>query len=1068
MDNLNSRSENRNSEPHPPHGGAMRWMAHNPVAANLIMIVCLVGGFLMLGKITQEVYPYTEADIVRIRVSYPGASPEEVEQGLILAVEEAVRGLDGVKEISATADEGRGTVEVELLEGQDLQKLANDIKSEVTRIGTFPVDAEEPEVNIVSRRRNVIDLVLYGQTSEAALHELGELVRDQLLSDPDITQVELDGVRPLEISIEIPQENLRRYNLTLEEVASRLRSAAVDLPGGGIKTASGEILLRMKERRDYGRQFADIPVITAPDGTRVLLRDLAVINDSYEEADSYATFDGKPAVFLDIFRIGDQTPIQVADGVFRQLEILRSTLPEGIGISVLRDNAKAYRERAELLIRNGILGTLLVLLILGIFLELRLAFWVMMGIPISFLGSLLFFPVLGISINMITLFAFIMAVGIVVDDAVIVGENVYYYYQQGEPLLDAAVRGAREIATPVTFSILTNVAAFMPLYFIPGVMGKVFKAIPLVVCTAFMISLFESLFILPAHLGHRQPRKLGALRGWIHHRQQTFSRWFIHWVRDRFGPFLDGALSRRYLVIAIAIAILSFFLAYAGSGRMGLGLFPRVESDFARASASLPYGSPVEKTEAVARKMRSAAFQVVEDSGHPELVTGIYTRVGRGGSHNLFMIVYLADPEIRDKIMTTREFTRKWREALGLLPETENLNFASDFGGPGSGSAITVELSHRDTAVLEQASASLADELLNYSLVKDIDDGYSAGKEQLDFSLKPEGKALGLTAQEVARQIRNAYYGSRVLRQQRGRNEVTVTVRLPREERASEYNLQELMIKAPTGTFVPLREVVEMGRGRAFTTIVRRAGRRVVQVTADINDRSRAGEVESALRDEEMPRLMASFPGLQYSFEGRAADTRESMSSLKIGFTMALILIFTMLAVPFKSYIQPLIVMTSIPFGIIGAVIGHMIMGYSLSVVSMFGIVALSGVVVNDSLILIDFANRRIREQGMSIHDAVLDAAIQRFRPILLTTATTFGGLAPMMFERAIQARFMIPMAISLGYGILFATIITLVLVPCLYMAIEDLGRLHGSVVSGWSKLTGMHQTGSEGEDGRF
>ncbi|UCF31546.1 MAG: efflux RND transporter permease subunit [bacterium] len=1037
--------------------GAIGWMAHNPVAANLIMVACLLGGFLMLGKITQEVFPSTEADIVRISLSYPGASPEEVEQGLILVVEEAIRGLDGVHEVSSTAGEGSGSVEVELLEGQDLQKLANDIESEVTRISTFPLDADDPEVNIVSRRRNVIDLVLYGQTSEAALHELGELARDQLLSDPGITQVELDGVRPLEISVEIPQENLRRYNLTLDEVAARLRSAAVDLPGGGIKTATGEILLRMKERRDYGRQFANIPVITAPDGTRVLLQDIAAIDDSYEEADSYAKFNGKPAVFLDVYRIGDQTPIQVADAVFRQLEILRTTLPEGIGISVLRDRAEVYRQRAELLIRNGILGIVLVLVILGIFLELRLAFWVMMGIPISFLGSLLFFPVLGISINMITLFAFIMAVGIVVDDAVIVGENVYYYYQEGDSLLDAAVKGAREIATPVTFSILTNVAAFMPLYFIPGVMGKVFKMIPLVVCTAFMISLFESLFILPAHLGHRRERKLGPVREWIHRHQQAFSRWFTNWVRDRFGPFLDGALSRRYLVLAIAVAVLAFFLAYAGSGRMGLGLFPRVESDFARASASLPYGSPVEKTEAVAAIMHEAAMRVVEESGHPELVTGIYTRVGRGGSHNLYMTVYLAEPEIRDSIMTTRDFTRKWREAVGDVPETDSLNFASDFGGPGSGAAITVELSHRDTAILEQASTELAEELLHYSVVKDIDDGYSPGKEQLDFSLTPEGKALGLTAQEVARQIRSAFYGSRVLRQQRGRNELTVTVRLPRDERTSEYNLQEMMVKTPTGVFVPLREVVEIHRGRAFTTIVRRAGRRVVQVTADINDRSRAGEVESALRDEEMPKLMASFPGLQYSFEGRAADTRESMSSLKIGFTMAILMIFTMLAIPFRSYIQPLIVMTSIPFGIIGAVIGHMIMGYSLSVVSMFGIVALSGVVVNDSLILIDFANHRIRDRGMSVHDAVLDAAIQRFRPILLTTATTFGGLAPMMFERALQARFMIPMAISLGYGILFATVITLVLVPSLYMVVEDAQRGFATLGRSWRKLTGSY-----------
>ncbi len=1055
MDDFNSKPQTPNHQLRPITEGAIGWMAHNPVAANLIMVVCLVGGLLMLGKITQEVFPSTEVDIVRVGVSYPGASPEEVEQGIILVIEEAVRGIDGVHEVSSTATEGRGSVSVELLEGQDLQILADDVKSEIDRIGTFPVDAEEPEVSILSRRRNVIDLILFGNADESSLHELGEMVRDQLLSDPKITQVELEGVRPLEISIEIPQENLRRYNLTLSDVAMRLRDASMDLPGGSIKTSSGEILLRVKERRDYGRQFAQIPVITAPDGTQVRLEDIASVNDSYEESDSYATFDGKPAIFLDVYRIGSQTPVQVADAVFRQLDLIRDTLPEGIGISVLRDRADLFRQRTKLLLKNGAMGIILVLIILGIFLEIRLAFWVMMGIPISFLGSLLFFPVLGISINMMTLFAFIMAVGIVVDDAVIVGENVYYYYQEGDDLLTAAVRGAREIATPVTFSILTNVVAFMPLFFIPGVMGKIFKMIPLVVCTAFLISLFESLFILPAHLAHRKERHLGRYRGWLSARQQAFSGWFTRWVRNRFGPFLDAALSRRYLVLSLAIAILIFFLAYAASGRMGMGLFPKVESDFARASATLPYGTPVEKTEAVARKMYDAARRVIEETGRDELATGIYTRVGRGGSHNLSMTVYLADPEIRDEIMTTREFTKRWREETGKVPGVENVNFRSDFGGPGHGSAITVELSHRDTAILEKASARLAGELANYSLIKDIDDGYQRGKEQLDFALKPEGKALGLTAQDVARQIRSAFYGSRVLRQQRGRNELTVIVRLPREERVSEYNIQEMVVRTPKGTFVPLRDVVEFKRDRAFTTITRRNGRRVVQVTADVNDRSRAGEIESALIEKELPNLMAIYPGLQYSFEGRAADTRESMQSLKIGFTMAMILIFAMLAVPFKSYTQPLIVMASIPFGVIGAVLGHMIMGYSLSVVSMFGIVALSGVVVNDSIILIDFANRRIRERGMSIHDAVLDASIHRFRPILLTTATTFGGLTPMMFERALQARFMIPMAISLGYGILFATVITLVLVPCLYMVIEDLGNLHRDVMRGWGKITG-------------
>ena len=1050
-DQNNPQSSIRN--PSSSSRGAIGWMAHNPVAANLIMIFAIVGGLLSFNWITQEVFPDIEMNIVRVNVSYPGASPEEIEQGMILAIEEAVRGLDGVHEVRSTAGEGGGTVEVTLLEGQDLLKLADDIKSEIDLIGTFPEEAEEPEVSVLSRRRNVVDLVLYGQATEAALHELGEQVRDQILTDPEITVVELEGVRPLEISIEVSQENLRRYNLTLEEIAARLKNAAVDLPGGGIKTSTGEILIRVKERRDYGRQFGRIPVITARDGTQVLLEEIAVIDDSYEETDSYATFNNQPTVFLDVFRIGKQTPIQVADAVRRQIAVLNEELPEGIRIEVLRDRSEMYRQRANLLLTNGAIGIVLVLIILGIFLELRLALWVMMGIPISFLGALLFFPVLGISINMMTLFAFLIAVGIVVDDAVIVGENIYHHYQEGQTILDAAVMGAREIATPVTFSILTNIAAFMPLLFVPGPTGKMFRMIPLVVCTAFLISLAESLFVLPAHLGHHVPPKRGRGRAWIHGKQQAFSRRFTNWVRDRFTPFLDWALSRRYFVVASALTLLIFFLFYAASGRMGFSQFPRIESDFSRASVELPFGSPTQKTEEVMEKLYEGAVKVLEESGHPELVTGIYTRVGRRGSHNGFVIVYLADPEVRDSIMSTAEFTRRWREAVGPVMGVKTLNFASDFGGPGFGSAITVELSHRSIPVLEQASSELAGELSGYALLKDIGDGFRPGKEQLDFTIKPEGEAVGLTAQIVARQIRSAFHGARVLRQQRGRNEVTVTVRLPDEERISEFNVQEMMVRTPSGVFVPLRDVVEIRRGRAFTTINRRDGRRVVQVTADMDNRNRAGEIENALKAEELPNLASRYPGLQYSFEGRAAEQRESLASLRIGFVLAMIIIFTMLAIPFKSYIQPLIVMASIPFGIIGAILGHMIMGYSLSVVSLFGIVALSGVVVNDSLILIDFANRRRREWGMSIHDAVLDAARQRFRPILLTTATTFGGLAPMMFERALQARFMVPMAISLGYGILFATVITLVLVPCLYMVIEDTLRFHGAAVSGMGKV---------------
>ena len=484
-------------------------------------------------------------------------------------------------------------------------------------------------------------------------------------------------------------------------------------------------------------------------------------------------------------------------------------------------------------------------------------------------------------------------------------------------------------------------------------------------------------------------------------------------------------------------------LSYALSGRMGFGLFPKVDADFAQADVVLPYGSPVEKTEAIIQRFFEGAKKVIAECGREELVEGITADVGREGSHTGRMRVLLAPPEIREKIMSTDEFANRWRKAVGPVVGVEYVKFASDVGGPGGrGSAVTVELSHSDIGVLEDASTALAKVLRTYPRVKDVDDGFQPGKEQLDFTIKPEGESLGLTAREVARQVRNAFYGAEALRQQRQRNEIRVMVRLPEAERVSEYNLEELVLRTPAGKDVPLREVASAKRGRAYTTINRRDGRRVVQVAADVTPRSKAGEVLEDLKSQALPALLDSHPGLTYSFEGHRADMRESMGSLKVTFVLALMAVYTMLAIPFRSYSQPLIVMVSIPFGIVGAFLGHLIMGYDLSVISMFGIVALSGVVVNDSLIMIDFANRRRRESDDSVRGVIRSAAIQRFRPILLTTLTTFGGLAPMIFETSRQARFLIPMAISLGFGILFATGITLVLVPALYLIVEDVTGL--------------------------
>ena len=1027
--------------------GPVRWMSGHSVAANLIMLLCLVGGLLALWHIKQELFPDLEMDAVTVTVPYPGASPEEVESGIILAIEEAVRGLDGVDEVTSVANEGSGTVTIELLAGADVQRAAQDIKSEVDRIITFPEETEEPRVRIVSRKRQVLSVVLYGNVRDTVLHELAEKARDDLLQSPDITQVEVSGVPPLEIGIEISQEDLRRYGITLDDVAGRLRDASVDLPGGGLKTGSGEVLVRVKERRDYGRQFARLPIVTTADGGEVLLGQIATIDDSFADTDRYARFNGKPAVMLDVYRVGDQTPIQVADAVRERLDTIESHLPPGVRTAIHRDMSDIYRQRVELLLRNGALGLVLVLIVLGLFLEARLAFWVMMGIPISFLGSFLFLPAVGATVNMVSLFAYIIALGIVVDDAIVVGENVYHYHQEGMGFLKAAVRGAREVAMPVTFSILTNIAAFLPIAFVPGIMGKFFKMIPIVVCTVFLISLAECLFVLPSHLGHQRDRRRRGLSAWLHGKQQAFSRGFSHWVRGRYGPFLEFTLRHRYLTMAVAISVLAAALAYALSGRMGFGLFPTVESDRSEAHVVLPYGSPVAKTEAVMQRLVKGARRVVADSGHEELVEDIIADVGRGGSHTGIVRVELADPEIRDKIMSTEEFTNRWRKAVGEIPGLEYLKFVADAGGPGSrGRPASVELSHRDIDVLALASRELADAIATYPRVKDVDDGFQPGKPQLDFAVKPEGKSLGLNARYVARQVRSAFYGAEVLRQQRGRNEIKIMVRLPEADRATEQTLSDLMIRTPAGAYVPLSEVATTHRGRAYTTVNRRNGRRVVEVTSDVTPRSKAGEVLADIKATVLPKLTEKYPALQYSFEGHQAEMRESMSSLKGNFVLAMLAIYAMLAVPFRSYTQPLIVMVSIPFGVVGAFIGHLLMGYDLSIMSMFGIVALSGVVVNDSLIMIDFANRREREGRLSHHDAIHSAAIQRFRPIVLTTLTTFGGLAPMIFETSRQARFLIPMALSLGFGIVFATLITLVIVPSLYLGVEDMQRAAGKV----------------------
>ena len=1024
--------------------GPLAWMIYNRVTPNLLMIALIMGGFFVSGQIKKEVFPEFELDRVTVSVAYPGASPEEVEQGIVLVVEEAVRGLEGIKELTSRASEGSGSVSIELLADINQQKVYQDIKQEVDRIRSFPDDAEEPQVSLVARRREVLNIQLYGNTTEAALRETAEQVRDRLLQDPEITQIDLSGARDLEIHVNVPQEKLRAYKLTLDDIARTIDAASTDVPGGAVETDGGDILLRVTDRRDWANEFARIPIISASDGTVVRLEDIATVREAFEDSNRFATYNGQRSIGLDVYRVGDQTPVGVSRAVRNAMTEIEADITEGIDWDINRDRSEIYEQRLNLLLKNAGIGLCLVLLLLGLFLEFKLAFWVTMGIPISFLGGLLFLPALGVSINIVSMFAFIVALGIVVDDAIVAGENIYEYRQRGHGMIKAAILGARTVAIPITFAILTNIVAFMPLYFVPGVMGKIWKAIPVVVITVFAISLVEALFILPAHLAHTRSTPASKLTARLHEWQQNFSAKVSNFIDSRYRPLLKLSIRWRGLTVAIGMAVLMIILSYVMSGRIGMILMPRVESDRAVVTAVLPAGSPLSAAEMVQKRLVIGIERVAAENGGDKLLQGVYAEVNES---DVGVTAYLTPPNVRP--LNTGTVTKLWREEVGQIIGLESLRYESDRGGPGGGAALTVELSHRDTDVLDRASANLAERLAEFSNVKDVDDGFTPGKEQLDFRITPRGESLGLTSRDIARQVRNAFSGTTALRQQRGRNEVTVRVRLPESERSSEFNIENLMLKTQAGTFVPLFEVAEVTRGRAYTTINRREARRTVSVSAGVEPISETGQILATLNSQILPELAQDFPGLTYGYQGRQARMKESTGGLANGFIMAMIAIYFLLAIPFRSYSQPMVVMLAIPFGVVGAVLGHLIMGYSLSLMSMMGIVALSGVVVNDSLVLIDYANRQ-RLEGASAFTAVCDAGARRFRPIILTTLTTFGGLAPMIFETSRQARFLIPMALSLGFGILFATVITLLLVPSLYLLVDDVlqwySRIFGAV----------------------
>lgn len=1035
--------------------GPLAWMAENSVAANLLMFVILVGGLLSLFLIKQEVFPEFDLDMVNISMAYPGASPKEVEQGIVLAVEEAVRSIDGVKQVNSTSSEGAGVVSIELLSEANPEKALADIKSEVDRIKTFPEDAERPVVTLVARQRHVVSLLIAGDHPLSTLHAIAEQMRQELLVHPKVSQVEMGGVPPLEISIEILRETLEMYKISLDEVARQVAAVSLELPGGLIETDSGQVLVRVADRRRAGPEFADIIIRGTEQGAEVRLGDIAVIKDGYADTDQASYFNGMRAVRLAIYRIGDETPTQVAKAVREVTEAFRKKLPDNIQLTIWTDRSRMLEQRIRLLTKNAAIGLTLVLISLVLFLKARFAFWVAVGIVVSFLGSFIVLNIAGYSINMISLFALIIALGMVVDDAIIVAENTFAKIQQGYPRNRAAIEGVREMALPVTFSVLTTIAAFFPLFFIPGVMGKIFFLVPVVVSSILLFSLIEVYFVLPAHLAHGKAIPPGRVLGWVENRRLSVQHWLDNFIEKFYRPFLLWVLDHRGLTLSVAVALLFIFIGAAVSGILPFNFFPNIEDDEVEVAARLPYGAPIQRTYKVQSILEKAALETVEELGGQKIFNGMFTQIGeargrtRGtrenGSHLIEIEISLAGTE--QELVGARQFAEVWRKHTPPIAGLESLIFNVNVG-PSTRSAVDIQLTHTDTQMLARASAEVMEALAGYEELTNIDNTYASGKPQFDYHLLPAAHTLGLTGREVARQIRSAFYGAEAIREQRGRNEIKVMVRVPKEQRSSEYDLDMMRILTPASGMVPLSYVAQFERSRAPTSISRENGKRIVNVTAKLASGVPSPRpIIESIQAELIPELKRKYPSMMVEFAGRQREQKESFASLIQNFFVVLLAVFVLLAIPLRSYIHPFVIMTAIPFGIIAAIFGHILMFTQLTLLSVLGIVALSGVVVNDTLVLVVTANRYRKNNGMNAYDAIVAAGTRRFRPILLTSLTTFLGLAPMIFETSIQAKFLVPMAISLGFGILFSLPVALAIVPAIYLMAEKIRKKPSGII---------------------
>ncbi len=1024
----------------------------NPVSANLLMVVLLVMGFMSAKRMTRELFPQFSLDLITVAVPYPGASQEEVEEGICIKLENALEGVDGIFKITSTAAEGVGTMLIEVDPDYDSAKVKDDIENEVDRIDTFPEDAEEPQIKEIINKEVVISLSLFGDAPERTLKEVAKEIKDELLSFTEISHVTLSGVRDYEITIEVSESTLRKYNITIKQIADAVSRGSLDLPAGQIKTGSEEITIRTKGQKYTGEEFRNIVVLAQPDGSMVRLHEIATVSDGFVEEPQYARFNGKPSAMINIFKTPSQDIIKIADRIKDYLPQKNSMLPEGLELKKWRDSSRVVRDRLNLLYKNGTIGLLLVMLTLWFFLDFRLSFWVGMGIPISFAGALWIMYSTDQSINMISMFGLLMAIGMIVDDAIVIGENVYTHIKAGIKPWEAAISGTAEVALPVIASTLTTIVAFYPLFIVEGIMGKFIRVLPLAVIACLTASLIEAIFILPVHLRHTKIKQYDPSLPTLKHIPRLFRKKtdalteFV--IKRVYAPAFQWALHNRILVMSIAASIFLLTLGLYRGGHIEFVLLPKVEDDYLIAKLTYPYGTSIEKTDEAVSQIEAAAWRINDRFKSREggavvhkissEIGSVTTKIREVGPHMAQVIIRLTSSEERES--SSEEIKNAWRQETGIIRGAESLIFDTPRHGPG-GKPIHLVFMGQDLDLLEKAADAFKNRLASYPGVFDIEDSLRPGKKEIRLSLKPQARTLGLSLSDLARQVRNGFYGAEALRIQRGEDDLKVMVRYPLKERKSISNLNAIRIRTPNGEEVPLQRVANIAQERGYAEILRQDGMRRVSVTADLDEtKNNAVKVITDLKEDFLPKLLKTHPGLSYTVEGQQKERERSIGSLFYGFVLGLLIIFAILAVLFKSYFQPLIIMVSIPFGIIGAILGHYIIGKDLSLLSVFGIVGLSGIVVNDSLVLIDFVNRSLKS-GKKLNEAVFSAGQARFRAVILTTVTTVAGLLPILLEKSLQAQFLIPMAISISFGLSFATLITLFLVPSLYLVLNDIKR---------------------------